>query len=87
MCVQASSIIASNIYRTDDKPLYRKGNKILLGIIAWNFALIIGIKFYYMKRNSTREQKWNSMTQAEKDYYLENTEDKGNKRLDFRFAH
>jgi hypothetical protein len=60
--------------------LYRTGNKILVGIIAWNIVLIVLIKFYYMKRNSTREQKWASMTQEEKDFYLANTTDKGNKR-------
>ena len=50
-------------------------------------VLIIATKSYYMWRNSTREKKWNSMSQEEKDDYLANTTDKGNKRLDFRFAH
>lgn len=87
MFVQASNIISSNIYRDDDKPMYRRGNKILLGILAWNFCFIIAIKFYYMWRNKTRDEKWNAMTQTEKDHYLATTTDKGNKRLDFRFAH
>ncbi|OBT72913.1 hypothetical protein VF21_07763 [Pseudogymnoascus sp. 05NY08] len=87
MFVQASSIVGSNIYRDDDKPNYRRGNKILLGFVAWNFALIIGTKYYYVWRNYTREKKWSVMTQEEKDTYLETTTDEGNKRLDFRFAH
>ena len=47
MSVQASSIISQNIYRNDDKPLYRRGNKILIGICAYNFLLFIGAKIYY----------------------------------------
>jgi hypothetical protein len=87
MTVQASSIISSNIYRNDDKPLYRRGNRVCLGILAYNVVLIFGIKAYYMWRNKTRETKWSSMTDAQKQEYLKMTTDKGNKRLDFRFAH
>lgn len=68
------------IYQDDDKPIYKRGNKILLGILAWNVVLIIGIKAYYMWRNSSREKKWAAMTQAEKDTYLATTTDRGNKR-------
>ncbi|KAF1851990.1 MFS general substrate transporter [Cucurbitaria berberidis CBS 394.84] len=87
MCVQASSIISQNIYRNDDKPLYRRGNKILIAICAYNFALFIGAKLYYVSVNKKREGLWNSMSNDEKETYLETTQDKGNKRLDFRFAH
>lgn len=87
MAVQASNIISSNIYRSDDKPMYRRGNKALLGILAWNIVFIIAIKGYYMWRNKTREDKWSTMSTAEKEQYLATTRDKGNKRLDFRFAH
>jgi len=87
MAVQASSIISSNIYREEDKPLYRKGNRVLIGIVAWNFVLIIGTKGYYMWRNKTRDTIWNAMSDDEKRHYLSTTKDVGNKRLDFRFAH
>ncbi|KAK3941788.1 major facilitator superfamily domain-containing protein [Diplogelasinospora grovesii] len=87
MCVQASNVISSNIYTTSDAPLYRTGNKVLLGLIAWNVVLIIAIKGYYMWRNSGRDKIWATMTPAERDIYLETTKDKGSKRLDFRFAH
>ncbi|KAF6826848.1 phthalate transporter [Colletotrichum plurivorum] len=87
MTVQASSIIASNIYRKDDAPLYRRGNKVLLGIIAWNAVFAWVIKGYYMWRNKKREEVWSNMSQQEKDTYLATTEDEGSKRLDFRFAH
>lgn len=87
MCVQASSIMSQNIYRDDDKPLYRRGNKVLIAICAYNFLLFIGAKIYYVKVNRHRQIIWDSMTQEEKSTYLETTKDKGNKRLDFRFAH
>ena len=51
MSVQASSIISQNIYRDDDKPLYRRGNKVLIAICAYNFLLFIGAKIYYVKVN------------------------------------
>ncbi|KAI3392000.1 hypothetical protein diail_6353 [Diaporthe ilicicola] len=87
MTVQAGSIIASNIYRTDDAPYYRTGNKVLLGIIAWTAVLIVAIKFYYKWRNTKRDKVWSVMTSEQRDEYLRTTKDQGNKRLDFRFAH
>jgi hypothetical protein len=87
MCVQASSIISSNVYRDDDKPLYRRGNKVLIAICAYNFALFIGAKVYYVSVNKRRERIWSSMSKDEKETYLQTTKDEGNKRLDFRFAH
>ncbi|PSN60713.1 MFS general substrate transporter [Corynespora cassiicola Philippines] len=87
MICQASSVIASNIYREDDKPYYRRGNKVLLALVGWNVVMSIFVKGYYMWRNKTRERIWNAMTTAEKHDYLKNTTDEGSKRLDFRFAH
>ncbi|KAK1755606.1 MFS general substrate transporter [Echria macrotheca] len=87
MSVQASNIIASNIYRDDDKPLYRRGNKVLLGITAYNFVLIIGIKLFYIWKNKRRDKIWDAMSDDERQHYLKTTKDRGNKRLDFRFAH
>ncbi|KAL2857226.1 major facilitator superfamily domain-containing protein [Aspergillus pseudoustus] len=87
MICQASSIIASNIYRADDKPYYRRGNKILLALVGWNMVMTVLIKVYYIWRNKTRDAKWNAMSQEERDHYLRTTTDEGNKRLDFRFAH
>jgi hypothetical protein len=86
MTVQASNIISQNIYRNDDKPMYRRGNRVLLGILAYNFVLFIAAKVYYVKVNAKREKIWSAMSKDEKDHYLETTTDKGNKRLDFRFA-
>jgi hypothetical protein len=87
MCVQASQIISQNIYRDDDKPLYRRGNKVLIAICAYNFVVFIGAKLYYVNINRKRDRIWSAMSKEEKEIYLETSKDKGNKRLDFRFAH
>jgi hypothetical protein len=42
--------------------------------------LFISAKLYYLWKNKTRAEKWDSMTQREKDIYLSTTTDKGNKR-------
>lgn len=39
------------IYRTKDKPLYYTGNKVLLGIAAFNVFLFIGSKIFYVQKN------------------------------------
>jgi len=87
MTVQAGSIISSNIYRDDDKPLYRRGNKVLIGICCMNVVLFALAKLFYVRTNRSRERLWSQMTREEKQEYLATTKDKGNKRLDFRFAH
>ncbi|KAK0103873.1 hypothetical protein ONS96_004982 [Cadophora gregata f. sp. sojae] len=87
MFVQASGIIASNVYRKDDAPRYKRGNRVLLSICIVNMGLYTFTKFYYLKRNAYREKKWRAMTEDERIHYLATTTDEGNKRLDFRFAH
>ena len=86
MTVQASNVIASQVYRTDDKPLYRTGNKVLIAITCYNILLFVGAKFFYVWRNNVREKQWKAMSQAERETYLATTTDMGNKRLTFRFA-
>ncbi|KAK0655033.1 major facilitator superfamily domain-containing protein [Cercophora newfieldiana] len=86
MCVQAGSIIASNVYREDDAPEYHRGNSVLLAAVAFNIVLYFSTKAYYVFRNRQRERIWDRMTEAERYKYLATTDDAGNKRLDFRFA-
>ncbi|KAL1648075.1 hypothetical protein SLS58_002402 [Diplodia intermedia] len=83
----ADNIIGSNIYREDDKPLYLRGNKILIFFCVFNILLFVGTKYFYVNINRDREAKWNAMSHDDKEIYLATTRDKGNKRLDFRFAH
>ncbi|KAG9649981.1 MFS general substrate transporter, partial [Aureobasidium melanogenum] len=87
MFVQASNIYASNIYRTQDKPYYFTGNKILIALVCWNICAFVGCKVFYVTVNRRRDKKWNAMTKEQKEHYLTTTTDEGNKRLDFRFAH
>ncbi|KAK6859101.1 hypothetical protein PG995_004954 [Apiospora arundinis] len=87
MCVQAGNIIGSNIYREEDRPLYRTGNKVLLGLVSFNIVWAVGMKFFYIWRNESKENIWSVMSREEKNDYLNTTKDEGNKRLDFRFAH
>ncbi|KUJ08168.1 MFS general substrate transporter [Mollisia scopiformis] len=87
MAVQAGGIIASNIYRTDDAPRYKRGDRVLVSLCVTNIALYILTKIYYVWRNKSRDAKWNAMTEEQRVEYLATTTDEGNKRLDFRFAH
>lgn len=87
MFVQASGIIASNIYRQSDAPRYKRGNRALLAISVTNLCLYGLTKVYYVWRNKSRDNRWNAMTEEERLTYLATTKDEGNKRLDFRFAH
>ncbi|KAF2624177.1 hypothetical protein BU25DRAFT_461362 [Macroventuria anomochaeta] len=75
MTVQASSIFSQNIYREDDKPLYRWGNKVLIAVCAYNFALLIGAKVFYVTINKRREAVWSSMSREDKNTYLDTTKD------------
>jgi hypothetical protein len=87
MFVQSGNIIATNIYRDDDQPLYRRGNKILLGICVFNVFLFYAVKSFYVWRNKARDRQWNAMTKEEQEEYVVSTKDEGMKRLDFRFVH
>jgi hypothetical protein len=87
MFVQSGNIIASNIYREDDRPLYIRGNKILLSIVCFNIVLFYVVKLFYIWRNNVREKRWNQLTAEEKENYILHSKDEGLKRLDFRFAH
>uniref|UniRef100_A0A0W0F1B0 Putative allantoate permease n=1 Tax=Moniliophthora roreri TaxID=221103 RepID=A0A0W0F1B0_MONRR len=88
MAVQASSVVASQIYRADDAPRYQRGNLILIVICCFNCIIMYPCtKAYYKWRNAQRDKIWDAMTTEEKVHYLNTTTDVGNRRLDFRFAH
>jgi hypothetical protein len=85
--IQFSGIASSNIYRSDDKPLYRRGNKQLIAINIATVVLYALAKAYYVRRNQWKKSRWEKLSPEERATYLETTTDKGNKRLDFLFDH
>lgn len=87
MCVQLGNIAAYNIYRSDDAPLYRRGNSQLFAISCALVPLLCIVKFYYVRRNKSRDLIWNAMSPEEQEDYIKTTSDSGSKRLDFRFDH
>ncbi|KAH7922808.1 MFS general substrate transporter [Leucogyrophana mollusca] len=87
MFVQAGAIVYANIYRADDAPLYKRGNRDLIGVCSMNIALYIFTFFFYRSINRHRDTKWAKMSTKEQLVYLETTKDEGNQRLDFRFAY
>ncbi|KAK9475627.1 major facilitator superfamily domain-containing protein [Lipomyces japonicus] len=84
---QISVIIGANIYRADDKPLYHRGNQVLIGVASMNIVLYGLAKLYYVFRNKQRDAKWNSLTVEQQNEYRLTTKDEGSRRLDFRFGH
>ncbi|KAF3054793.1 hypothetical protein GL218_07437 [Daldinia childiae] len=87
MWVQVSGMIGANVYQPSDSPRYFKANKGLLVICIWMCIIQYpGTYYYYRWRNNSKAKKWDAMTPEEQDNYRTTTTDKGNKRLDFRFA-
>ncbi|GAM42684.1 transporter [Talaromyces pinophilus] len=87
MWVQVSGMIGANIYQSSDAPRYFKANKGLLVICVWMCLIQYpGTYFYYRWRNRSKAKKWDAMSPEEQHHYRQTTTDKGNKRLDFRFA-
>lgn len=85
--VQIGGIASSNVYRMDDAPIYRRGNKQLFAIAIALVPVLLFTKAYYVFRNKQKEAKWSKLTPEEKTTYLNTTKDEGTRRLDFRFAH
>ena len=54
--------MAANIYRDNDKPLYKRGNRVLLAINVLVIFLFLFSKAYYVTKNKIRDRKWNAMT-------------------------
>ncbi|KAJ4267706.1 hypothetical protein NW762_003820 [Fusarium torreyae] len=87
MICQVGGIASANIYRADDRPHYRRGNKQLTAICSANIVIYLLAKGYYVWRNKQRDREWDALSKEEQVRYLETTTDSGSKRKDFRFAH
>jgi predicted MFS family arabinose efflux permease len=84
--VQLGGIVAANIYDDSDAPLYRVGNHRLFWILATLAPLLILAKVYYKWRNHCKDVQWSSMDSEQISTYIKASPDRGNKRLEFRFA-
>ncbi|KAJ8070400.1 hypothetical protein OCU04_000775 [Sclerotinia nivalis] len=87
MAVQLGNICGNFIYRTDDKPLYHRGNTQLIIINIAAIVVFLLTKVYYVMRNKQRDKVWNAMTAEQQQDYKRNATVTGSSRLDFRFAH
>lgn len=87
MAVQLGNVYANNIYRKDDAPSYRRGNRDLFILTLALVPIFILTKWYYSWRNKSRHRIWSAMSPEEQQQYLYKNKHLGNKRLDFRFAH
>ncbi|WEJ96086.1 hypothetical protein PSN45_003621 [Yamadazyma tenuis] len=85
--IQLAQLISNNVYRSDDSPYYHRGNKALVGVTVMNIVLFALTKVYYIYRNKYKKGKWDSMSDSEKETYLQTHRNDGNKRLDFLFEH
>ncbi|KAL4742728.1 major facilitator superfamily domain-containing protein [Aspergillus similis] len=88
MSVQVSSIAAANVYRTEDQPYYRRGNKVLIALAVVSIFLFISAKAYYVWRNRSRQNKarWEALSSEQREAYLREHPVMTNKRIDFTFA-
>ncbi|KAM0754548.1 MFS general substrate transporter [Meredithblackwellia eburnea MCA 4105] len=87
MFVQVGGITASNIYQAKDRPTYKTGNRVLLGIISFNIVVFFFTKFWFIWRNKQKAKVWDALSPEERAHYLLTTKDEGNRRLDFQFRH
>ncbi|KAL4874400.1 major facilitator superfamily domain-containing protein [Aspergillus karnatakaensis] len=86
MSCQISSIAGANVYRTEDAPYYKDGNKVLIGLAVTSAFLFVAAKGYYDWRNRRNAAKWEALTSEQREQYLRDNPILTNKRIDFQFA-
>lgn len=88
MFSQIGGMIAANVFHSETNNLIdelQHGFARLIGISALSVLVIISSHFWYQQKNAQRDRIWSSMTHGEQTTYVRETQDEGNKRLDFRF--
>lgn len=60
--VQMGNVIGNQIYKADDAPYYRRGNRNLIIINCISIGVFLASKIYYVYRNKQKESKWNAFT-------------------------
>lgn len=84
---QLGAIISANVYQDSDKPLYHRGNEVLIGLAFSTVGACVFARYYYIFRNKQKEAAWAKLTPEQQETYHRETSDRGNKRLDFRFTY
>ncbi len=87
MSVQAGRICSTYIYRDDDRPLYRRGNSVLLWINLLSIAVFLLTRLYYVWRNKRKQKAWTALTEEQQADYSKTTKLQGSRRMDFLFAY
>lgn len=87
MFSQAASVVGSNVYRDDDRPLYHRGNSWLVGVSIAAVLMCLATRQYYIWRNRQKARKWDQLTPEEQQIYRNTSRDVGNRRLDFQFIY
>lgn len=87
MSGQLGAIIGMNIYREEDRPLYKVGNTVLIAFVGYNLLVYAGARYFYKWLNAKRDKEWNAMSEEEQIVYLQGAKDGASKRKDFRFAY
>ncbi|KAK4696187.1 hypothetical protein P7C71_g1694, partial [Lecanoromycetidae sp. Uapishka_2] len=67
----------------------KTNQRFLIGLVSqiWALPILVALETLPKGEGPLRRKKWDAMSPLEKETYLQTTTDKGNKRLDFRFAH
>ncbi|KAK9471889.1 major facilitator superfamily domain-containing protein [Dipodascopsis tothii] len=82
--VQCGKIAGSNIYQAKDKPLYRTGNKALIGIAVAVIVVSLATRAWFGVSNKRRANKWAALTEDEKSNYIASRSMLENGRIDFQ---
>ncbi|CAO3677210.1 unnamed protein product [Rhizopus stolonifer] len=75
----------SQIYQESDSPRFIRGNWINFGLMVFSAILLLIQHVRYVSANRYRSKKWDSLTELQKEKYIQTTKDEGSDRLDFRF--
>ncbi|KAI7888731.1 major facilitator superfamily domain-containing protein [Mucor mucedo] len=80
-----NGVPGSQIYKANDAPRYRQGNKINIVLQAVTIGLFLFQRTRYNLTNKWRRRVWNSMSDYEKHVYQNENGDQGNNRLDYQY--
>ncbi|KAK4688629.1 hypothetical protein P7C73_g1472, partial [Tremellales sp. Uapishka_1] len=86
-CSNLGGVYGNQVFRANDKPLYRRAWAAVLSLAAIWVAFTIGQILQYGLSNRRKEKIWNAMTPEEQEVYIEtSSHDTITNRLDERYA-